>query len=409
MTGRNWAGNVTFSADRLLVPGSLAELQDLVASTRRVRALGTGHSFNRVADTTGSLVRVRALGGGIEVGRRTVSVPAGATYGELCAALAARGLALASLGSLPHISVAGACATGTHGSGNANRCLAAAAVEVEFVQADGALVHRRAGDPEFGGSVLALGALGVVTRLVLAVEPAYELRQDVWLAAPLGSVLDSLDEIMAAGHSVSLFGDFRRPDVIDKIWVKTRGDDPVDGRRFGAHPATVAQHPTSGQDPRAATQQLGVAGPWHERLPHFRAEFTPSSGAEQQSEYLVPRPAAVDAVRAVAALDFAGALQVAELRTVAADALWLSPCTGRDTFALHFTWLDDDALVTRAVASLERALAPYDPRPHWAKVFGLPPASVRAHYPRLPAFRELAARHDPERKFGNAFLERYVY
>jgi xylitol oxidase len=409
---RNWAGNITFSTDRLHTPRSVEELQNVVASVEHIRALGTGHSFNRVADTSGELVSVRDLAVPlleVDEPAHTVTVPAGARYGEVAVALQARGLALPNLGSLPHISVAGACATGTHGSGNGNRCLAAQVVAIEFVRADGELVRASRSDAAFDGSVLALGALGIATRVSLAVEPTYDLRQDVWLDAPLEAVVDDLDTVMSAGYSVSLFSDPGRPDVINRIWIKTRDLPAVDGRRWGARPAAQPQHPTTGEDPGAATQQLGVVGPWLERLPHFRLGFMPSSGDEQQSEYLVAREHGPDAIRAVQAIDLTGALRVAEFRTVAADDLWLSPCGGRDTLALHFTWIDDDAAARAAATAVEQALAPYDPRPHWGKVFLAEPTAVRAHYPRLPEFRELAAQHDPNRKFGNDFLERYVY
>ncbi len=407
----NWAGNITFSTGRLHTPRTVPELQELVAGSRRLKALGTGHSFNRVADTDGELVSLRELGATIEVdpAAGTVRVPAGARYGEVSTALLQQGRALHNLGSLPHISVAGACATGTHGSGDANRCLAAAAVAIEFVRADGELIRLDRTDDTFGGAVLALGALGVATRVTLATEPTYDLRQDVFLDAPLPTVLENLDEIMASGYSVSMFTGLARPDVIDKIWVKTRGADAPDGRRWGARAADTTQHPITGQDTNAATEQLGRLGPWPARLPHFRLEFTPSSGDEQQSEFLVPREHGADAIRAVHELDLRGVLQVAEFRTVAADELWLSPCHGRATLALHFTWIDDDAAVRAAVTALERALAPFDPRPHWGKVFVTEPGAVRAHYPQLDRFRALAAHHDPQRRFGNAFLDRYIY
>jgi xylitol oxidase len=408
---RNWAGNVTFSTERLHRPRTVEQLQDLVAAADHIRALGTGHSFNRIADTTGDLVSVVDLEGSVDIDEAagTVTVPAGARYGEVSVALQRAGLALHNLGSLPHISVAGACATGTHGSGVTNRCLAAAAVAVEFVQADGELVRVDRTDPAFGGSVLALGALGIATRMTLSVEPTYDLRQDVYLDAPLTTVLDNLDEILSSGYSVSLFSDAPRRDVIDQIWVKSRGADAPDASRWGARPADTEQHPITGQDPSAATQQLGVPGPWHARLPHFRLEFTPSNGDEQQSEFLVPREYGARAIRAVHELDLTGVLQLAEFRTIAADDLWLSPFHDRDTVAVHYTWIDDDAAVHDAVTAVERAIADCEPRPHWGKVFVTEPEAVRAQYPRLADFRGLADRHDPDRKFGNEFLARFVY
>lgn len=411
MTLTNWAGNITFSTPRLHTPRTVPELQDLVAGSPRLKAVGTGHSFNRIADTEGDLVSLRDLGATIDVDATAgrVRVPAGTRYGELGTALHQHGLALHNLGSLPHISVAGACATGTHGSGDANQCLAAAAVAIEFVRADGELIRIDRTDASFAGAVVSLGALGVATQVTLATEAAYDLRQDVFLDAPLPAVLDNLDDIMASGYSVSLFTAMARPGVVDQIWVKSRGAEAPDAARWGARPADAAQHPISGQDPTAATEQLGRRGPWLARLPHFRLEFTPSSGNEQQSEFLVPREQGADAIAAVHGLDLRGVLQVAEFRTVAADGLWLSPAHGRATTALHFTWVDDDAAVQPAVTAVERALAPYDPRPHWGKVFVTDPAAVQAQYPRLAEFRALAAQHDPQRVFGNAFLERFVY
>ena len=408
---KNWAGNVTFTSDRVHRPRSVEELQETVARSEHLRPLGTAHSFNRIADTTGDLVSVGGLPGGLAVddATSTVSVPAGARYGEVAPALQERGLALHNLGSLPHISIAGACATGTHGSGNRNRCLSAAAVGVEFVNASGELVRLNQGDADFGGAVLSLGALGVVTRLTLAVEPSYEIRQQVWLDAPLDTVLEHYDEITAAGYSVSLFSGPDSPGRIDQIWIKTRDGQPADGTRWGARPADADVHPLAGQDARAATEQRGVPGAWFERLPHFRLSFTPSAGDEQQTEYLVPREHAPAAIAAVHELDLGAALQVAEFRTIAADDMWLSPFHQRATAGIHFTWHNDDEAVAPAVAAVEKALAAFDPRPHWGKRFGVGADVVRAQYPRLAEFRALAARHDPERKFGNAFLDEYVY
>lgn len=409
---QNWGGNIVFSTDRLHRPRTVEELQNLVASRPRLRALGTGHSFNRVADTTGDLVSMADLDGSIVIkaADRTVEVPAGARYGELAVELHKHGWALQNLGSLPHISVAGACATGTHGSGDTNRCLAAAVVGTEFVRGDGELVRLVHTDEDFPGAVISLGALGITTRVTLNIEPAYEAWQRVWVDAPMAAVTDQLDTIMSSGYSVSIFTSWARPDVIDQIWVKGRvGADVPDGRAWGAQPAEVAHHPILGERPDAATQQFGVPGPWHERLPHFRLEFTPSRGHEQQSEYLLPRHFGAAALQAVRSVELQPAIQVFEVRTVAADDMWLSPCHGRDTIAFHFTWTDDDALVQSVLPALEAALAPFDARPHWAKVFGIPAARVRNQYPDLEAFRALAARCDPGRRFGNQFLEDFVY
>ncbi len=411
MTVQNWSRTITFSTDEVHRPKTVDELQQLVANRPRVRALGSGHSFNRIADTDGELISVGDLDlpTVIEPDARTVEVAGGMRYAELAVDLDEAGWALPNLGSLPHISVAGACATGTHGSGSANHCLAAGASAIEFVRADGELVRTTRTDPDFGGSVLALGALGIVTRVTLDIVPSYELRQDVWVDAPLDVVLENLDEIMDSGYSTSLFTSWTAP-VIDMIWVKApAGTEPVDGSAWQARPATQAMHPIAGEDTSAATEQLGAPGPWHARLPHFRAEFRPSAGDEQQTEYLVPRDQGAAAVAALRDVSFGTALQICEIRAIAADDLWLSPFHDRETLAVHFTWVADDERVRPAVAAVEAALAPFSPRPHWGKVFAMAPADVRAHYPRLAEFGALAARCDPQRRFGNAYLDAYVY
>lgn len=409
---RNWAGNIEFSTDRVERPRTLEQVQHLVAATPHVRALGTGHSFNRIADTSGTLISVAGLGGPAEVDdvTRTVDVRAGATYAELAAQLDAAGWALPNLASLPHIGIAGACATGTHGSGDHNGVLAGAVVGVEFVRGDGELVRVSHADPGFAGSVVSLGALGITTGLTLAIEPSFSIRQNIFVDAPLAQVIAHFAEIMASGYSVSLFIDWDRNERVKQIWVKTRADEPVpDGLAWGARPADGPQHPIAGADLAAATEQLGVPGPWHARLPHFRAEFTPSAGHEQQSEYLIAAengPAALDALRSV---DLSDALQVCEIRSIAADQLWLSPCHGRASVGVHFTWIEDDAAVRAAVDVVESVLAPFEPRPHWGKVFALHPDEVRGHYPELAAVRQLAELHDPNRRFGNEFLARFLY
>lgn len=411
---QNWAGNITYSAARLSEPVSVEELQTIVAGAVAVRAVGSGHSFSPVADTTGTLVSLRNLAVPVTVdaAARTATVSAGARYTEVTATLDAQGWALANLGSLPHITVGGACATGTHGSGDRNQNLAGAVVAIEFVRGDGELVHSRVGEPEFPGSVLALGALGIATRMTLRLEPAYSMRQDVYTELPFDHAVERIGDIFAAAYSVSLFSDFSRPDVIDLVWCKSRGGEAPRPATFLGTPSGVERHPTPGVDPAGTSPQLGVVGRWHERLPHFRASHDPSTGDELQSEYFLPRHqagAALAALRSVAT-EFVGALQAFELRTIAADDLWLSPCHGRDTVATHFTWVSDPDTVRPALAAIERALAPLDARPHWAKIFrAADHSTLEAIYPRLPDFRTLAATHDPERCFGNDFLARYVY
>jgi xylitol oxidase len=413
----NWAGNLTYASTDLRRPGTLDELADALAGSGPVRALGSRHSFNDVADTTGVHVQVDRLDDGrpavdLDPATGVVSVNAGLRYGEVSRALEVQGRALGNLASLPHISVAGAVATATHGSGDANQCLAADVVGLEIMTTAGELRRVDAAtDPDvFGGTVVSLGALGVVTRVELATSPSFAVRQDVALDVPWDVVLENLDAITGAGYSVSLFTSWAEPSV-RQVWFKSRGDDgagrpePVPGLGW----ATTEVHPLPGVDPVACTPQLGVAGPWNERLSHFRLEFTPSAGEELQSEYLLPRTSAVAAIEAVRALGprVAPLLQTSEIRTVAADDLWLSPFD-EDSVGLHFTWYPRGPEVAAVLPVLEEALLPLGARPHWGKLFALDAAELGALYPRFEDFRELAERFDPEGRLRGGYLRRLL-
>ena len=420
----NWSGTVTFSAARVHRPTSVEQVQSLVAGSDRVRVLGSAHSFSPIADTTGDLISVADLPSRIEIApdRRSVTVSGGLRYGAVAIALHAEGLALHNLGSLPHISVAGAVSTGTHGSGDWNANLATAVLAIDLVTADGELHHVNASDSiventndpaiDLNGAVVALGCLGVVTAVTLRTEPTYDMTQGVVEGISPGAVASHLDEVFAAGDSVSIFTGWRHGNPA-QVWVKRR----VDGARpaladdwLGGHPADGPRHPLPGVAAAACTGQLDVPGPWLERLPHFRLDHTPSSGAELQTEYFVPRADALAALGVVAGLaaHVAPMLLISELRTVAADELWLSPAYQRDCLALHFTWKPDIAAVLPVLHQLESALAPFGARPHWGKVFVMSAPDVQGLYPRLDDFRELRARLDPANHFGNEMVDRYV-
>ncbi|MFI2780335.1 FAD-binding protein [Streptomyces sp. ALB3] len=410
----NWAGNITFGAQQVHTPSSVAELQELVSAGTAVKTLGTGHSFNTVADTHGVLISVAGLPRSVEIDReaRTATVSAGLRFGELTGTLHRSGLALHNLGSLPHISVAGACATGTHGSGVGNRSLPGAVRALELVTADGGTVSLERGDAGFDGAVVALGALGVVTRLTLDLVPAFDIQQWVYEGLPQERLLDRFDEVMSEAYSVSLFTGWHGG-PIDQVWLKRRvaddGPHAAPDRWHGATLAPGPRHPVPGVAAEHCTQQQGVPGPWHARLPHFRLEFTPSNGEELQSEYFVARH---DAVAAYEALDrirqqFSPLLQIGEIRTVAADDLWLSPAQGRDSVAFHFTWVPDTAAVTPVLGAIEGALAPFGARPHWGKVFTTPPGTLRELYGHYADFERLTERLDPTGTFRNDFLARH--
>jgi xylitol oxidase len=388
-------------------PSTLEELQAIVAAARQVRAVGSRHSFNDIADAE-EQVALTALPADVVVDRdaATVSFGAGLTYGELAGALEREGLALHNLASLPHISVGGAVATASHGSGDANRNLATAVAALELVTSSGELVTAARGDTDFDGIVVGLGALGVVTRLTLDVEPAYEMRQRVFEELAWDALFEHFDAITGSGYSVSVLSYLG--ESVDQVWVRSRvAEEPEVARDdlFGARPATVDRHPILGLDPVNCTPQLGRPGSWSARLPYFRMGFTPSAGEELQSEYLVTRAhagAAIEAVRALADR-IRPVLHVCEIRTIAADRLWMSPQYERDSVGIHFTWALEPEAVMDVLADLEPALAPFDPRPHWGKLFLHAP-----RYERVADFARLAERLDPRGAFRNAWLEARV-
>jgi alditol oxidase len=411
----NWAGNVSFRAGELHRPESVAELRRLVARSERIRALGTAHSFSRVADTIGDLVSVAGLPPRVEVStdRAAVTVSAGLRYSDLAPRLHAAGLALGNLASLPDISVAGAVATGTHGSGDGNVSLAAAVSALDLVTAGGDLISvRRHDDPDrFPGLVVALGACGVVTALTLDVVPAFVVRQWVYENIPFTEVAAHFDEITGSAYSVSMFTDWRAQRMT-QTWLKRAGDEEnvPPASWLGGRLARADLNPVIGMPAANCTPQLGLPGPWHERLPHFRAGRNPSAGAELQSEFLIGREHGADALAALDAIrsELALVTRVCEIRTVAADDLWLSPSYQRATAAIHFTWVPDGRAVAPALASAEAALAPFAPRGHWAKLTALPSFAVAGCYPRIEDFRRLAAELDPDGKFGNEMVDAWI-
>lgn len=408
----NWAGNVTFGCSEFAEPTSLDELRAVVARSGRVRVLGGGHSFSPLADTTGTLISLSHLASAepeLDTERGTVRVPAGYTYHQLVSWLHGSGWTVPNTASLPHILVVGACCTATHGSGNRNGNLATGVRALTLVTGDGDLITTERGDPDFEGAVVSLGALGVVVDLTLDLVPAFDVRQHLYQNLPLEALAENFDEISAAAYSVSLFP-ISWNDPIEQVWLKQRPEESAPDQVYGAPPASVPLSPIPGQDPAVNTEQLGTPGPAHTRLPHFRPDVTPSSGSELQSEYLLPREHAVSAIRAVHELRArVGALSwCSEIRTIAADRLWLSPAYQRDLVALHFTWRYDPPAVAALLPVLEGALLPYQPLPHWGKLHTMSPETIRAGYPRLSEFVDLAARLDPNGTFRNAFLDRYV-
>lgn len=410
---RNWAGNITFTPARIARPQSVAELQDIVRGATKIRVLGSGHSFNRIADTDDTLVSLTNLERVIHIDRaaHTVTVDGGATYADIAAALHEAGYALGNVASLPHITVVGAVCTATHGSGDANQNLAASVIALKLVTASGEIVSYRRGDDDFDGVVVSLGALGVVSEITLELIPTFDIRQNVYLDLPVAAIESHFDALMSSAYSVSLFTRWQG-ETIDQIWVKAlgSGDEPA-AELLGARAADRAFHPIPDFDGSTSTVQLGVVGPWYQRLFHFPIEQKASAGAEIQSECFVAREDAKAAFKALhAAQDrFSGALFISEVRSVAADQFWLSTAYGQDTIGFHFTWKPGWEATIAAVKAVEQALAPFRPRPHWAKVFTIEADAIRALYPRHSDFVALANRLDPDGKFRNPMIEQVLF
>jgi xylitol oxidase len=410
--GKNWAGNYTYRAQKLHRPSTIEQVQEIIANAPRVRVLGSRHSFNNIADSS-ELITLEDMPMDVVVDHaaNTVSFNAAMKYGKLVETLNEEGVALHNLASLPHISVAGAVATATHGSGESNGNLATAVAGLELVTSGGEILEASRGGPDFDGLVVGLGALGAVTRITLDVEPAYEVRQRVFEGLSWEALFEHFDEIISCGYSVSIFT--RWGETLDQVWVKSRvRDEPeqVESELFGAVAAVVDRHPILGLDASSCTPQLGRPGTWADRLPHFRMGFTPSSGEELQSEYLFPRRHAVEAIEAVRSLaeKIRPILQVSEIRTVAADRLWMSMNYGQDSVGIHFTWKPEREVVEDMLVQLETALGPFEARPHWGKLFDAKAAAIAPLYERLPDFVRLVERLDPRGAFCNSWLKACV-
>ena len=415
---RNWAGNLEYRTDTIHYPETVEEVQHLVKKYDRLKVLGSRHCFNRIADSQDRFISLQRLQQvvSLDAGAGTVTVEGGINYGQLSPYLHEKGYALPNLASLPHISVAGACATATHGSGVKNSNLATTVAAFTFVAADGtvhALSREKDGDT-FWGAVVHLGALGVITSMTLDIRPTYLVSQYVYEHLPMAQLPDNFDQIVSAGYSVSLFTDWQS-EAFGEVWVKVHEKEAAawcaQPEFFGARAATANLHPIIDMPPENCTGQLGVPGPWHERLPHFRMGFTPSSGVELQSEYFVPHHHAVAAILAVARLgkQLGPLLLISEIRTIAPDKCWMSPACEQAAVAIHFTWKQDWPAVSRLLPVIEQELAPFQVKPHWGKLFALPPAVLRQRYKRMEDFKNLVSAYDPQGKFRNDFLNRHIF
>jgi alditol oxidase len=414
----NWAGNIVYSTDNLTSATSIDEARSFVKTHGKFKVLGTRHCFNTIADSTDSFLSLRSMEEvfALDTAAKTVTVQSGITYGRLAPYLHSKGFALHNLASLPHISVAGACTTATHGSGEKNGNLATEVAALEFLTPAGDIVElSRAKDGDtFKGAVVGLGALGVITKVTLDIQPTFLMRQYVYQGLSFDAMKQHFDAIESSAYSVSLFTDWQNK-VFSEVWLKCREDHKpaFDAKPefFGAKLADKNLHPIAALSPENCTEQMGVVGPWYERLPHFKMGFTPSAGKELQSEYFVSREHAVEAIFAVEKLasQITPHLLITEIRAIAADDLWMSPCYKQNNIAIHFTWKQEWQEVKNILPQIERALAPYNPRPHWGKLFTVPPKELRSKYARIHDFIQLSQKYDPKGTLRNAFLETNIF
>jgi len=415
---KNWAGNLEYGTDRLYSANSLEQVRDYVKKQSKLKVLGTRHCFNNIADSTHNILSLKSMDEvvALDPETRTVTVNAGITYGQLCPYLHTRGFALHNLASLPHISIAGACSTATHGSGEKNGNLATAVSALEIVTAASEVVKlsRQIDGEAFRGAVVGLGALGVITKITLDVQPTFMMRQYVYENLPLSEMRDHFDAIESSSYSISLFTDWQKQ-RINEVWIKSRVEEgqafEATSEFFGAKRAIRNLHPIAELSAENCTEQMGVPGPWYERLPHFRMGFTPSAGKELQSEYFVPRRHAVEAILAVERLhdQVSPHLMISEIRAIAADNLWLSPCYEQPCVTIHFTWKQDWPAVRKLMPVIEKELAPFNARPHWGKLFTTSPAELKSIYKKIPEFVQLSKKYDPQGKFRNEFLNTNIF
>ena len=407
---QNWSKNVDFNDRGYLQPDSLSELQELIRSNAKIRARGTAHCFNEIANTSSYAINLAKMPRVIEVSAETksVKVSPGLTYGELAPVLHSQGWALNNLASLPHISIAGSISTGTHGSGIKNQNLANQVLSLDMVTAEGELRHIDRTSPAFNALVVGLGLGGIVYQYELKIEPTFEVRQVIYPDIPLDVLQRSFDQIMGSAYSVSYFTDWSSAQV-GNLWCKFRDDEVIPESIGGSGKADKKFHPIPSVDPVACTEQLGVPGHWHDRLSHFKLEFTPSVGEEIQTEFFVDRKDAAAAIEAVSQLgsEITPLLWITELRTFAADNLWLSGAFERDCLAIHFTWKKLDAIYP-VIEKVEVALRPFNYRPHWGKVFTADATYLMSVYPKMGEFQALVQALDPAKKFGNSFTRSKV-
>jgi alditol oxidase len=413
---KNWAGNLEYSTGNVHYPKTVEQVQEAVKKCNKLTALGSQHSFNKIADNTENQVSLKEMNKVISLDKtaNTVTIESGMRYGDLAPYLHENGFALHNLASLPHITVAGTCATATHGSGVNNGNLSTGIAAIEFVNAAGEVISLSKKDGEqFQGAVVGLGALGVVTKLTLDLQPTFNMKQYVYRNLPMGELEKNFMTIMSGGYSVSLFTDWKNKNI-NEVWIKSKvepGDVSAPPELFGAKLATTNLHPIETLSAENCTEQMGVSGIWYERMPHFKMGFKPSAGKELQAEYFVPIEHAYEAMMAMEKLHekITPHLFISEIRTIHEDNLWMSPCYKKTCVALHTTWKQETDIVMNLLPLVEEQLAPFNARPHWAKLFTLSPSVLQSRIEKLADFKQLVNQYDPNGKFRNDFLNKNLY
>jgi xylitol oxidase len=414
---QNWAKSLTYSTSNVYYPKNVEDVQEIVKKCAKLRIIGSRHSFSKIADSTEALICLDFLNKLVSLDKvnHTVTVEGGMKYGNLCEYLHENGYALNNLASLPHISIAGSIATATHGSGVSNYSLTSSVVSFELVKADGEVIVISRKDGElFKATVVGLGGFGVVTKVTLELEPTYEIQQDVYTKLPMAALEKNFMEIASGAYSVSLFTNWQNK-TINEVWFKAKvpknGPKKYAPELYGAKLATKKMHPVETQDAEPCTDQLGIPGPWYDRLPHFRMKFNPSTGKELQTEFFIPIEKAYEAIMAIESLNekISPYVLITEVRMIKGDTDWMSPTYKRDSIGIHFTWKQEWETVQKLIPQVEAVLEPLDPRPHWAKLFSMSPSKLQSKYEKIDEFRALLKKFDPTGKFRNEFMNTYIF
>lgn len=412
---KNWVGNLQYNSKKYFQPERVGQIQELVKNSKRIKTLGSRHCFNSIADcdeTHLSLAKMNKMLA-IDENEMTVTIEGGAQYSDFCVELNEAGFALPNLASLANISVVGACATATHGSGVNNQSLASSISEIELVDGNGGIItlSRQKDAEKFNGVVVNIGAIGIVTKLKLDIEKSFQVRQDLFENLSIEQLAENFDEITSSGYSVSLFTNFQKS--IRVMNIKRRIDENISDLPKEFFGATAAKESINsrGIPDTNRSPQMGVSGCWFECLPHFKFSKQLIQGEEIQSEYYVERKNAVEAILALEEISniIFPQIIVAEIRSIKADNHWLSPFYRGDSVGIHFSWKLNEREVMKILPEIEKVLAPYKPIPHWGKLFTISREELHAYYPKMSEFIGLCEEFDPNGKFRNEYLNKYIF